>query len=91
MGIKDFLMGAVETALDIGASFIPGGSMAKKMAKKAFKGLSRATGMAKDLFAGGDGGLSELTANFGDYRSNVNLSLWSPINCHCYFFRWSVL
>jgi hypothetical protein len=72
MGIKDFFMGVVETALDVGASFIPGGSIAKKMAKKGLKGLARATGMAKDLFAGGGGGLSELAANFGDYQKGAD-------------------
>lgn len=46
-------MGIGETALNIGASLIPGGNMAKKMAKKALKGMSRGIGVTKDLLGGG--------------------------------------
>ena len=68
MGLKEFLWGVAETAIDVGASFIPGGSLAKKMAKKSMKGLARATGMAKDLFSGGGGGFSSLADKFGDLQ-----------------------
>jgi len=63
MGIKDFLFGLAETALEA----LPGG----KAVKMAAKGLARATGMAKDLFAGDDG-LSELADKFGDFKDGVN-------------------
>ena len=73
MGLKEFLWGVAETAIDVGASFIPGGSLAKKMAKKSMKGLARATGMAKDLFSGGGGdGLSEFADKFGDYKKGTD-------------------
>src|SRR4051812_5639979 len=73
MGLRDFFMGVVETALDVGSSLIPGGSVAKKMVKKGLKRLSRATGMAKDLLAGGSGDdLSELANNFGDYKKGTD-------------------
>src|SRR2546421_11633742 len=60
-------MGAIETAVDVGASFIPGGSMAKKMAKKALKGVSRGVGFTKDLLNSGSGDpFGDLSANFDD-------------------------
>jgi len=50
MGLKEFLWGVAETAIDVGASFIPGGSLAKKMAKKSLK-LTK-TDLAKVLITG---------------------------------------
>src|SRR5437868_4403811 len=60
-------MGAIETAVDVGSSFIPGGSVAKKMVKKGLKGVSRGVGFTKDLLNGGGiDGLGEISANFDD-------------------------
>lgn len=67
MGIKDFLFGLAETALEV----LPGG----KAVKTAAKGLARATGMAKDLFAGGGIDLGDLAANFGEFKEGTNKEL----------------
>ena len=64
---KQALMGIGETALNIGASMIPGGSMAKRMAKKALKGLSRGVGVTKDLLSGGGG-----IPDFGEFSKNFD-------------------
>jgi hypothetical protein len=59
-------MGIGETALNIGASLIPGGSVAKKMTKKALKGMSRGVGVTKDLLSGGGIDMGEFSKNFDD-------------------------
>ena len=64
-------MGGIETVLDIGASFVPGGSLLKRGLKYALQGSKIATGTAKDLLFGGGIDLDGLSTDIGDLKNGL--------------------
>ena len=71
----DVILGGIETALDIGASVIPGGSFIKKGLKKgvkyALKTAKIGTGAVKDYFAGGNIDFDGLSSDIGDLKNGL--------------------
>ncbi|CAG8778181.1 169_t:CDS:1, partial [Ambispora leptoticha] len=65
----------IETALNIGASVIPGGSFVKKTLKKgvkyALKGAKFGVGATKDFLAGGNFDFDGLSADIGDLKNGL--------------------